>query len=66
MDNKALALFLLGLFLDQFRCISAGNGEPFSEKGQKSYEDDEEGKIIPHRYMDSILTICKIWNFRVA
>ena len=44
-------LVFLTFIFQQIRQITAGNGELFGEKGQKNYEDEEEGKIIPHRYV---------------
>ncbi len=44
------------LFLLHHSCqVLAGNGEPFSEKGQKNYEDDEEGKLAPHRWEGHVI-----------
>ena len=30
--------------------VLADRGELFSEKGQKDYSEDEDGKLVPHRY----------------
>jgi hypothetical protein len=46
---SAIILVILELFLYQISSVLGGNGEPFGEKGQKSYDEDEEGKIVPHR-----------------
>ena len=45
MNYRAILL----LVLHQACQIFAGNGEIFEERGQKNYEEDEEGKIVPHR-----------------
>ena len=49
--EKKMGKFLgaIALLLCQIQHILAGSGEPFAEKGQKQYEEEEEGKIIPHR-----------------
>ena len=49
MKSCAIVLVFLSFIFQQIRRIQAGNGELFAEKGQKNYEDEEEGKIIPHR-----------------
>ena len=49
MKSCAIVLVFLSFIFQQIRRISGGNGEPFGEKGQKNYENEEEGKIIPHR-----------------
>ena len=49
MKSCAILLVFLSFIFQQIRRISGGNGEPFGEKGQKNYENEEEGKIIPHR-----------------
>ena len=46
---SALLLLCLTILIDQIRNTIAGNGEEFAEKGQRNYEEDEEGKIIPHK-----------------
>lgn len=45
--------FLLVVLSTLYKYALAGNGELFDEKGQKNYEPEEEGKIIPHRYETS-------------
>ena len=51
MGNQSCAIVfvIVSLLFHQIKDSLAGNGEIFSEKGQKSYEEDEEGKILPHR-----------------
>lgn len=51
MSLRAVVLFCLFLFWDQVFQPVLGS-EPFAEKGQKNYERDEEGKIIPHRQVN--------------
>ena len=46
---SALVLLSLTILFDQIKNSIAGNGETFTENGQKNYEEDEEGKIIPHK-----------------
>ena len=44
MKSCAIVLVFLSFIFQQIRRISGGNGEPFGEKGQKNYENEEEGK----------------------
>jgi hypothetical protein len=41
--------------------VAAGRGQEYdvekAGKGQKSYDQDEEGKILPHRYCFTYLKI---------
>ena len=46
---SALLLLCLSILFDQIRNTIAGRGEQFGENGQKNYEEDEEGKIVPHK-----------------
>ena len=46
---SAIILVTFQVLINQITTALAGSGEPFSEKGQKQYEEDEEGKIVPHR-----------------
>ena len=46
---SAIILVTFQVLINQITSALAGSGEPFSEKGQKQYEEDEEGKIVPHR-----------------
>merc|ERR1711983_137396 len=62
---SAYFLFCFSIFMDQIRWSFAGNGEPFAEKGQKNYEEDEEGKIIPHRTFLTTVEIVVICVFTV-
>ena len=46
---SALLFICLTILFDQVKHTIAGNGETFEEPGQRNYEEDEDGKIIPHR-----------------
>ena len=64
MSLRAVVLFCLFLFWDQVFQPVLGS-EPFAEKGQKNYERDEEGKIIPHRTFLTTVEIVVICVFTV-
>lgn len=65
--NKLSTLLLLcwTILFDQIRNTLAGNGVPFNETGQKIYDEDEEGKIIPHRTFLTTVEIVVICVFTV-
>merc|ERR1712004_437090 len=65
MKSCAIVLVFLSFIFQQIRRISGGNGEPFGEKGQKNYENEEEGKIIPHRTFLTTVEIVVICVFTV-
>ena len=47
------------VFVLQFESGFCGRGEIYDadrEAPQKSYEDEEEGKLVPHRYLGSLVT----------
>jgi len=66
MAKLSTLLFLcLTILYDQIRYAIAGNGEPFDEMGQRNYEEDEDGKIIPHRTFLTTVEIVVICVFTV-
>jgi len=62
---SALVLLSLTILFDQIKNSIAGNGETFTENGQKNYEEDEEGKIIPHKTFLTTVEIVVICVFTV-
>ena len=52
LDNKKVFLFAVAIFAN-FASVVGGRGQEYRveerELGQKNYEEEEDGKLVPHR-----------------
>lgn len=47
--NALIVALSVIVFMYDIQGVNGTRGELFDQKGQKNYEEDEEGKIVPHR-----------------